>query len=525
MTPRADLEAPLNHWIGSMVGDPGKVRCTVAAIDEHGTVVLDAAGNAIEGVVSLADLSLQPLDLIAILRGTPEPQSFSELETRVRSAFARPRALADDILVRIGFAESGSPSLTIRSFAEVLPLLDAARRIIVEAKPMTGRDSITTSKPSPVPADQLDQIDLPELQSRLAALRTNLDNTFDNLSDKLAAAAAAGSTAVDIDALRDALTAVANAGIERAFPQSALGDLQPARDVLVAQAQWLMNRFTDMAKAYDEELATVIDPGAKPAQKLEALTAMVHAFYGPDFRVLPRFKFPNFADVSAADAARDALLDYARSAKNIIDPVGEAVHSMGHVRFPMHRFRMLSLLKEEVSDAPLPLSVIQLPYRANDTWLGTEFKPGTAIFHDTLSLIQCLPQGFSPGAAQCGLRIDEWVESFPKSKEMTGISFHYDQPNSMPLQSLLLAISPAGRRHWIWSDLVRIVRDTIESAKLRAVEPDMIDKVEGLTTLLPATMAEFSTTQHAISLDYSFNVKYVIDEAISRGFAAAMIAK
>ena len=115
---------------------------------------------------------------------------------------------------------------------------------------------------------------------------------------------------------------------------------------------------------------------------------MGQAFYGPDFRLLPRFTFPNLAEVSAADATRDALLVYARTTKNIPDPVGEAVHSMGHVRLPMHRFRMLSLLQETVSEAALPLSVIQLPYRANDTWLGTEFKVGTGIFHDTLSLIQ-----------------------------------------------------------------------------------------------------------------------------------------
>ena len=193
---------------------------------------------------------------------------------------------------------------------------------------------------------------------------------------------------------------------------------------------------------------------------------------------------------------------------------------MGHVRLPMHRFRMLSLLQETVSETALPLSVIQLPYRANDTWLGTEFKTGTNIFHDTLSLIQCLPQGFSPAAEQCGLRIDEWVESFPKSEEMTGISFNYDQPNSMPLQSLLLR-DPRRPAAATGSGPISFASSGIrsKSAKLRAVEPDMIDKVPGLTTLLPATMAEFSTTQHAISLDYSFNVYSVIDKAIANGFA------
>src|SRR5262249_18270631 len=84
MTARGKLEAPLNHWIGGMVGAPDKIRCSLAAVDADGKVLLDTGGNPIAGVVSLADLALQPLDLIAILRGTPEPQSFSELESRVR---------------------------------------------------------------------------------------------------------------------------------------------------------------------------------------------------------------------------------------------------------------------------------------------------------------------------------------------------------------------------------------------------------------------------------------------------------
>ena len=198
---------------------------------------------------------------------------------------------------------------------------------------------------------------------------------------------------------------------------------------------------------------------------------------------------------------------------------------MGHVRLPMHRFRMMSLLQEAVTETALPLSVIQLPYprqrhlARNRIPAGTEHLPRYAL------LIQCLPQGFSSADVQCGLRIDEWVESFPKSKEMTGISFNYDQPNSMPLQSLLLAISPGGRRHWVWTDLVRTIRDTIETAKLRAVEPDMIDKVGRSNH--PAAGRPWRSSAHA-ECDISrllVNVKYVIDKAIALGFASAMIAK
>ena len=83
---------------------------------------------------------------------------------------------------------------------------------------MTGRDSVTTSKPSAVPNDELDQVNLTDLQGRLSGLRNALDTALGDLSNKLAAATAAGSSAADIDGLRQALEAVANAGMERAFP-------------------------------------------------------------------------------------------------------------------------------------------------------------------------------------------------------------------------------------------------------------------------------------------------------------------
>ena len=41
-----------------------------------------------------------------------------------------------------------------------------------------------------------------------------------------------------------------------------------------------------------------------------------------------------------------------------------------------------------------------------------------------------------------GLLLDEWVEEIPGKEELTGISFQYNQPDSQPPQSLLLAISP-----------------------------------------------------------------------------------
>ena len=62
--------------------------------------------------------------------------------------------------------------------------------------------------------------------------------------------------------LRQALTRVANAGIERAFPQSAFGNSPAARETLLGQARWLIARYADMTAEYDK----AVDDLAKAAK-------------------------------------------------------------------------------------------------------------------------------------------------------------------------------------------------------------------------------------------------------------------
>ena len=57
-------------------------------------------------------------------------------------------------------------------------------------------------------------------------------------------------------------------------------------------------------------------------------------------------------------------------------------------------------------------------------------------------------------------------------------------------------------------------------AKLRAVEPDMLDKISGVTTLLPATMAEFSTSPGALSLDFGLSVPIILSQVMETAYLA-----
>ena len=76
----------------------------------------------------------------------------------------------------------------------------------------------------------------------------------------------------------------------------------------------------------------------------------------------------------------------------------------------------------------------------------------------------------------------------PATSETTGIAFHYDRPGHRA------AAGDAARRRrptrpgrWQWDDLVAALNETLDLAKLRAVEPAQLDST-AYAQLLPATV-------------------------------------
>jgi hypothetical protein len=271
----------------------------------------------------------------------------------------------------------------------------------------------------------------------------------------------------------------------------------------------LHDRYEVLKAAYDTNLTAVIAADTKPPQKVTLLTQMARGFLGEDFVLLPLFTLLDQADVTKADTNRDQLLKYARDTLSMPLPVDEWLQGVSHVRPNMgHLATVLMLSQTFNGDAPA-CSPMQLPFRDNDTWLAVEFPKGTAIVHDTISMLQCLPHGFQPAAVQSGLLIDEWTEALPQTDEVTGITFNFDQPNSAPPSAILLTVTPELTGKWRWENLTSAVLDTIERAKLRAVEPDMIDSLSGFGTLLPSILSEFHTSPSGISLDYLLNINFV----------------
>jgi hypothetical protein len=336
------------------------------------------------------------------------------------------------------------------------------------------------------------------------------------LERALADAQAPGAPPATVEALRAALKAVADAGFIYALPVSLVGTGPEQLEALAEQADSVLKRF-DVLSAETDDLLAAVDGGGQPAnRKAELLADVVKGWLGGDVVLIPRFTFSDATAVADAHAARDGLLDYAHAA-DVPLPVDEWLHGSACVRPLVHGFEMIRTMAEAALPDPLRLAPLQLPFREGDSWLGVEFPEAMEVVHDTVAMVQYLPQGFDPAGPQSGLLIDEWVEMLPNRREVTGLTFNFNAPNSAPPQALLLAVTPRETGRWSWDDLVETVLDTFRRVKLRAVEPDHLGEIPGIGTLLPAVVAEFSTGRGSVSLDYSFTLAAVREHARTAG--------
>jgi hypothetical protein len=89
----------------------------------------------------------------------------------------------------------------------------------------------------------------------------------------------------------------------------------------------------------------------------------------------------------------------------------------------------------------------------------------------------------------------------PGRTETTEVAFHYDKPNSEPAQTLLLAITPEVTGNWNWNNLFETVNETLDRAKKRAVDPDLLATTP-IAHILPAIVSPVDSLGTTIGLDF-----------------------
>ncbi|HZN87401.1 MAG TPA: hypothetical protein VFB44_00355 [Thermoleophilaceae bacterium] len=168
---------------------------------------------------------------------------------------------------------------------------------------------------------------------------------------------------------------------------------------------------------------------------------------------------------------------------------------LGAVRPAVRTWHELLLLTGAGSGAPCPLSASQSPRGdASERWIGGPFK-ATARPAARQQVVFHQPAKLTAGRPLAGIVFDEWVELLPGSdalaqtklegpdplpaeSELTGVSFHFDRPDAKAPQAILLAVPPTRARGWTEDVLALVVRDTLELAKLRAVDVGALPLVD-----------------------------------------------
>jgi hypothetical protein len=287
-------------------------------------------------------------------------------------------------------------------------------------------------------------------------------------------------------------------------------DLAPFGDRIAVLAGTLHDRLVALAGQVDGRLAAAqlaLDAHAAATSdraRLAALEQAHVALLGEEARVLGEFPLP------AARAAEWTTALQAATGGELLGhltdrllPVDDWLHGAARVREKVRQLEQVVLLSEALGRDEPALTPIQLPHVPGEPWLGLEYPP-TTILGERLLYTAHYGVPFDGSADQCGLLLDEWTELLPGEHETTGIAFHYDRPSSEPPQSWLLVVPPDPAGAWTFADLVDAVGETLDLARVRAVEPDQLDDLPW-ARFLPAVVT--AATLHPITISVDLNAR------------------
>ena len=200
-------------------------------------------------------------------------------------------------------------------------------------------------------------------------------------------------------------------------------------------------------------------------------------------------------------------------------PVDEWFCGLARVRAQMRHAEGAGLLAGAFKTAEFNWKATQLPYIAGDYWLGLDFPPNYEVDGERLLYTAHFTEAFDRTKPQCGLLLDEWTEVLPGQRfapgmddqtvhtQTTGVAVHFDRPNAEAPQSWLLVTPARWDGNWRWRDLRQALPETMDLARIRAVEPGQIDAT-AYASFLPATVMAATLRDATISAVLARNIGF-----------------
>jgi len=277
------------------------------------------------------------------------------------------------------------------------------------------------------------------------------------------------------------------------------------RATIVAKVTAVANDLTQRITAATASL-TALSGISSSQSRVQQVLAAGKQVLGSEMQLVPRFQL-------ASDHAIEFNNGWNGSAALLTDllsagrrfPVDDWLYGAARVRSKLAAWENVAILSEAFGAASADLTSVQLPFVDGDRWTALEFDTANATTNDRLLYTAHFAKPFQPAGDQCGLIIDEWPETVPVTDTVSGLTFHFDRPNSQPPQTMLLALPPVLRGNWNWNDLVAMLNQTLDDAKKRGVEPALIDS-SNYAQFLPATIMAVTLYQITIATNLALNL-------------------
>ena len=511
---RGVTEPILDHWFGALIGSTEKISCRVKFKPLSGRP---------EGLPTATDLQMYPLDLLYLSKfGLPEDNdSTGEKEVEenpteqwIRSAVRSIHELSPDSQVDIDFdatRETGH-----RTFRQVFQLAQQVRKLFGQGRSLTPEKWVRPEEEdAPVVKDQWKKL-LQELKARSqGVIRDQIDNLLDKLVDQ---------KQTKIQQI-ETLMRVMRVGVMGVIPS---GSVQEDQTILNTLRKKAFDELTERKAKYTQ-LVEEADLSTSAELNIERLRKEWHtrqealqALFGKDFIIIPQCWVPNPDEVQKALKKGIYPSSTIQATPSHQDAGSTRIWTWFHQVAQTHpRLRQLedTLMyldawnvstgsQKFLPSLSLKPQIAQLPFSEKQHWIGLsreEIKAnGVALRRNDAESAddeEEYPRGavsimaFSSKSLDLnkhpigGVFIDAFSEVIPHADAQTGVAFQYDQPNSQPPHACLLAVpsqwgGKSGNQEAKWSleEVGAVVKETMDLAKIRAVDFDALGKWQ---TLVP----------------------------------------
>jgi hypothetical protein len=483
-SPRASAEPMLNAWASKLIGNGTKIRCTIERLD-------DTTGAVVETrTLPLSEVAVGALDMVygveAITSGTQPDGSLSEVEQQILY-YAKHKTGGFDPQATIRL-QHARPTNLAAGETTLFDALEQARSVRRLLSAVRGAEPEDLNPPERTGAGTIDLVDL---EARVV----RAENALNAANSALKALVAPTATTTTAEALRTGLMKMGAFGIGPYVPVVAAGESPAAIATLGLQAKALLK--TSGARLEQVAALRLVTAATDPRARRDQLVARMRNVFGQAFVVLPRF---------ACDATGAAELTAALAASKQTqggDPL--AAHGWfaqySRVRDTMGRMSACLRGAEVLATGErLNLSVAQLPLVAGERWVGLPPVPDTALPPGKLSLVLQTLATINTAQPLTGLLVDEWTETVPSTRETTAITFQFDPPDACPPQCVLVAVPPVPGVDWTSDALRQVLEETLDLAKLRAVDAETLGEV---AHYMPALYLAFNAKDDAVSTDFA----------------------